>query len=108
MEGELTFYADAIERRDCASAEERLGFLSPRGDGWHAEGEDREWMFRGQSKAWPLKAKAYRDDEYFFKSLGLPTFADPRSPESRCPVDELRVKRALSTEGERVCPGSKR
>jgi len=58
-----------IERRDCATAEELLDWLSPRHPLWQAV--PQAWIFRGQSKDWPLKAKAHREGDWF-QELGLP------------------------------------
>jgi hypothetical protein len=55
--------AEAIECRDFATAEELLDFLSPRAMHWN-ERQD-QWIFRGQSEDWPLKAKAHRDGPWF-------------------------------------------
>jgi hypothetical protein len=82
-----------IERHECTSAEDLLERLSSRRPEW--TGDEQEWMFRGQSDMWPLKAKTFRDDHEPFKQLGIPPFADPNSTEPRWPVDQWRLKRIL-------------
>jgi FRG domain len=53
----------AVQSRTFATAEELLDFLSPRAAHW-CDRQD-EWIFRGQSEDWPLKAKALRDGPWF-------------------------------------------
>src|SRR5258705_13678951 len=78
----------AIEHVECGSAQQLLEFLSPRHPRWYPT--PRQWIFRGQSEKWPLKAKAHRDGSWF-EEFGLSLGSAVKAAERGWLNDTLRV-----------------
>src|SRR5258706_3384134 len=82
---------DAIARHTCANAGELLDFFNARDPRWHPTPEN--WVFRGQSEDWPLRAKAHRDGPWF-EQLGAP-FTHAKDPDPKLRLDDFRLEQLL-------------